>query len=79
MSFGALLHGVEATPQGSFDAEVILKNLRRRPEAERRILLERAVMDLIDRALSIAAESLSEDDLDILLVDIAGYQQRMRL
>ncbi len=79
MSFGAVLHGVEATPQGSFDAEVILKNLRRRPEAERRILLERAVMDLIDRALSIAAESLSEDDLDILLVDIAGYQQRMRL
>ena len=35
-------------------------------------------MDLVERALSFAAENLSDGAIKGLLTDIAGYQQRMR-
>ncbi len=73
-----LLHGLEATPQGRFSPPAALANLQRQPKAEHRRLVDRGIMDLIERALSYAVEEMSDADMDALLEEIAGYQQRLR-
>ncbi|MFZ5476585.1 MAG: hypothetical protein ACOZNI_07400 [Myxococcota bacterium] len=73
-----LFKGVEVSPQGQLPAQHVLKNLRKRPATERRRLLDRALTDLIDRALSLANEELSEEQLEELLEHVAGYQSKLR-
>ena len=69
---------VERGRGGAFSQDSAVENLSRRPESERRSLLDRAVMDLIERALSLAVEELPDAEVDALLQRIAGYQQRLR-
>ena len=76
--FGALFHGLSVNEEGAFSLDSAVENLSRRPESERRSLLDRAVMDLIERALSLAVEELPDAEVDALLQRIAGYQQRLR-
>lgn len=78
LAFAPLFHGVEVARNGRFDLEAAMRNLGRRPDAERRSLLDRGLMDLIERALSSAAAGLSEAELDEVLAAIAGYQARLR-
>jgi len=77
-AFGPLLHDSRVDAQGGFSGRALVDRLMRRPEAERRLLLDRCLMDLIERTLSAACEELPESALDALLEEIAGYQQRLR-
>ena len=70
--FGALFHGLSVDEEGAFSQDSAVENLSRRPESERRSLLDRAVMDLLERALSLAVEELPDAEVDALLQRIAG-------
>ena len=73
-----LFSHVNTNLEGRFDLGVILGNLRRLPEAERRTVLDAGLLDLVERALAYACETLPAPAVDELLVGIAGYQQRLR-
>lgn len=77
--FARLFHGVRVEEDGGLDEDQILANLEQRPQAERRSLLDRCMKDFIERALSTAAEELTDEALDTVLNEIAGYQQRLRM
>ena len=76
--YAALFHGVEVARDGQFSIPQAVANLNRRPDAEHRALLDRGIMDLIERALSFTVEELHADAVDALLEKIAGYQRRLR-
>jgi hypothetical protein len=76
--FAVLFHGVEARADGTFDIAQVKRNVGRRPKAEHRRLIDRGIMDLIERGLSYTVEELGDVAMDELLRDIAGYQQRLR-
>ncbi len=76
--FGPLLHGLQADRSGGFSAPMLVSRLNERPQGERRLLLDRCLSDLIERALGIAVEELPEAAVDAYLEEIAGYQQRLR-
>ena len=75
--FAALFGGIELQADGRLPVEPVLKNLRKRPVAEHRPLLQRASIDIIERALSLASEDLDEDQMDEVLEKVVGYQQRL--
>lgn len=75
----ALFSNVELLPGGRFPVERVLRNLKKRPEGERRHLLNRAMSDVIERCLSLADEALDQRGMERMLEQIAGYQQRMGL
>ncbi len=77
--FSLLYYQVESRRDGTINPNSILHNLRRRPAAEHRRLLNTGLLDLIERALSAACESLDDDSLDSVLERIAGYQQAIGL
>ena len=68
---------MEVERGGGLAADDLLANLRRRPEAEHRDLINRGVLDLIERALSTSVGELPEHAIEPLLQQIAGYQQRL--
>lgn len=74
--FAPLFKHVEVDEHAQLPPAILLKNLRKRPASEHRRLLNRGLGDLIERALSLADESLDGDQLDHLLEQIAGYQGR---
>ncbi len=76
--YAVLFHGVEARLDGTIDVAAVARNIRRRPESEHRGLLDRGIMDLIERGLSYAVEEVDDPSMDRLLQQIAGYQQRLR-
>ena len=73
-----LFSHVNTALDGRFDLGLILSNLRRLPEAERRTVLDASLLDLVERALAYACETLPAERIDDLLIGIAGYQQRLR-
>lgn len=75
-AFAPLFKHVEVDEHAHLPTHTVLKNLKKRPVSEHRRLLNRGLGDLIERALSLADESLSEDQLEHMLERIAGYQQR---
>ncbi len=77
--FSLLYYQVESRRNGTINPNSILHNLRRRPAAEHRRLLNTGLLDLIERALSAACEALDDDALDRVLESIAGYQQAIGL
>ncbi len=72
-----LFKNVEPSLDGRLPIAQVLKNLRRRPATEQRRLLDRALGDLIERALGAAGEALDEPRLESMLERIAGYQHRL--
>ena len=76
-AFAGLFIGVEAARDGAFAADRAMRNLNRRPDTERRSLLNQALKNLIERGLSVTFETVSEERLDAMLERIAGFQQRM--
>ncbi len=77
--FARLFQQVRVSADGSLDEEKIFENLQQRPASEQRSLLDRGMRNFIERALSTAAEELSDEALDTVLNEIAGYQQRLRM
>ena len=77
VAMAPLFASVELSKDGRLPTGQVVKNLRRRPVSEHRRLLNRALSDLIERALSVSDEVLDEDGLESMLEQIAGYQQRL--
>jgi len=77
--YAPLFRAVQVDDQGRMDIERLVKNLRKRPEGERRRLLNESIVDLVQRVLSTSVEELDEDQVDDMLERIAGYQQRLGL
>lgn len=77
--FALLLHDIRITEDAELPESVIYDHLAARPATEHRQLLNGALVDLIERALSNAADELPDEQLDPLLESIAGYRQRLGL
>lgn len=77
--FSALFASVRLRADGSVPARDVVRNLRSRPATEHRNLLRDGLLDLIERALSMAADELSDEAVDELLAQVAGYNQRIGL
>jgi hypothetical protein len=77
--FAPLLQDLVLSEHGALPPAGVVANLRGRPPTEHRRLLNDALVDLIDRALSSAADELPEEQLDDVLSAIAGYRQRLGL
>ena len=75
--YAILFHGLEVDREGQINVEGVVKNLKRRPPAEHRQLVNQGVLDLIERALSASVEELPEKAIEPLLIRIAGYQQQL--
>jgi hypothetical protein len=74
--YATLFSRVELHPTGRLPVERVLRNLRKRSNAEQRNLLNGALLDVADRCLQLASTSLTEDSLDALLQRVAGFQAR---
>lgn len=74
-----LFDGVRIGATGVLPAGDLLVNLRRRPGAEQRRMLNQGLLDLLDRALDKAADELEESRFDDALSKVMGYRQRMGL
>lgn len=75
--YSVLTRDLPVSEEGEVSEPMLLMNLRKRPAAEQHQLLHTALLDLIERGLSIAADNLSEDALDTLFDSVAGYRSRM--
>ena len=71
------MEGVKLHNTGALPVSVMIKNLRTRPPAEQRRLLNDCLTDLIDRALDKAADDLPEEILERLLQRVMGYRHRL--
>lgn len=77
--FAGLLDDVTAAEDGHIEPRLVLRNLADRPMTEHRRLLNEGLADLIERAMSIAADELDGDAVDAMLERVAGYRHRMGL
>ncbi len=74
-----IFDGIQVAEAGTLPPAEVISNLLARPVTEQRLLLNQALSDLIDRALSGAADQLPDEVVDALLEDTAGYRGRMGL
>jgi hypothetical protein len=75
--FAPILAELRVGRDGRLPAKDMLTNLMARPSTEHRQLLNQTLLDLIERALSAAADALSDELFDGVLERVAGYRQRM--
>jgi hypothetical protein len=73
--FGMLFQKLEANTDGSISATELLAHLYRRPPTEHRGLLNRALNDLIERALSVGSEEMGDDAMDDVYNAYAEFKQ----
>lgn len=73
--FGMLFQKLEANDDGSISATELLAHLYRRPPTEHRGLLNRALNDLIERALSVGSEEMGDDAMDDVYNAYADFKQ----
>lgn len=76
-AFAPLFKGVDVSLDGRMARDTLLRNLKKRPAGEQRRLVNRALGDLIERALGAAGEALDDGALERMLERIAGYQKRL--
>ena len=77
--FASLFVSVAADDDGNAPAAGLMKNLRKRPATEHRRFLNRALADLIERAMNLGAENLDDEQVDAFLEGCVGYQSRLGL
>lgn len=78
--FAVLFHDVALGDEGALPVSRILRNLASRPSTEHRLLLNDGLIDLIERALSLANDELTDDDaIEGVLEATAGYRQKIGL
>ncbi|MFK7929072.1 MAG: hypothetical protein AB8H79_12840 [Myxococcota bacterium] len=75
----ALFSNLNAENDGSLPEASLLRNLRQRPPTEHRRMLNQGLLNLIERALSMAVEELPDEAIDAVLENVAGYRQRLGL
>jgi len=72
-----LFQSAAVDSKGRMGATAILKNVERRPEAQQRALVTKGLANLVDRTLARCAEGLDEQHMERMLVQVAGYRQRL--
>ncbi|MCB9745908.1 MAG: DUF4388 domain-containing protein [Alphaproteobacteria bacterium] len=78
--YSDIFRSVEADREGTAAPEPLIANLKRRMPSEHRHVLNRALGDLIERAMNVAADSLEDDDaIDAVMERYLGYRQRLGL
>lgn len=77
--YAALLQDVQIDDQGRIPEIAVLENLQTRPPSEHRQLINETLVDIIERALSSAADELPDETFDHVLESVAGYRQRLGL
>lgn len=77
--YSALFSTLEIPDSGQLPPDELIANLQARPPSEQRLLLNQALSDLIERALSTVADELPEDVIDAVLEKSAGYRGRLGL
>lgn len=77
--YTALLHDLSVSEDGEIAADEVLGNLAGRPPSEHRQLMNSALKNVIERALSSSADELPEEAFDELYESVAGYNQRLGL
>ena len=77
--FASLFVGLTAGSDGTAAPAAMLQNLRKRPATEHRRYLNRALADLIERAMNMGAENLDDEHVDAFLEKCVGYQARLGL
>ncbi|MCB9679013.1 MAG: FHA domain-containing protein [Alphaproteobacteria bacterium] len=77
--YGGLFDGLELE-EASLPSGWVLDAIEARPEAERRTVLNRALLDLVDSATDRACTLLPEDEVDAVLARMAalGYRNHLR-
>lgn len=75
--FNALFRSVDARKDGALAVEGVLRNLRERPRTEHRQLVHRGVEDLMERALTLSCEELSDEVADDLTERVLGFQRQL--
>ena len=75
--FASLFQSVELSNSCRLPAERVLVNLKTLPPNEQRLYLNQALIDLIERALSVARQELPPHALDGLRNEVIGYRQRL--
>lgn len=76
--YATLMHDLTVTERGGLPGPLLLRNLFSRPPTEHRQLLHNSLVDIIERALSFAADELPEEHFDRVLETVAGYRHRLR-
>jgi len=76
-AYNFLFDSVTVSPNGSMPEQRVLSNLQSKPVSEQRRALHQAVLDLISRALSLAADELNESEIDHVLNQTQGYRKRL--
>lgn len=77
--FATILAEVRVTVDGTLPEEQVLDHLYSRPQTEHRQLIKNAMLDIIERALSSAADELPDEQFDSVFENVAGYRGRMGL
>ncbi len=77
--FVALLTGLRISEEGALPTGRLLANLYARPVEEHRRLINDGLLDLMERALSKAADELPDELFDAVYENVAGYKQRLGL
>jgi hypothetical protein len=77
--YASVLHDLRIDEAGELPTDQVMRNLQGRPPTEHRQLLNNGLVDLIERALSSAADELPEEVFDEVLGSVAGYRQRLGL
>ena len=75
----ALLNGLIVAEDGALPSGRVLANLYARPVEEHRRLINDGLLDLMERALSKAADELPDELFDAVYESVAGYKQRLGL
>jgi len=77
--FTSILAKLEVTQEGTLPEEQLLEHLYARPPTEHRQLIHNAMLDIIERVLSSAADELPDEQFDNVFENVAGYRGRMGL
>jgi hypothetical protein len=75
--FFQMLGAVAQDIHGQLSLESLQHSLSMQSPAQRRRMLERGLLDLIERTLDLCAEQLDEQSMDRLLEEVAGFHQRL--
>ncbi|MBT3218725.1 MAG: hypothetical protein HN348_06505 [Proteobacteria bacterium] len=75
--FATLFHSVVLPSTCRLPAERLSTNLKTLPPKEQRLYLNQALIDLIERSLSIARQELPPHALDKLRNEVIGYRHRL--
>ncbi len=77
--FSTILSDLRIGETGELPEEQVLDHLYARPASEHRQLIKNAMLDIIERALSSAADELPDEQFDSVFEKVAGYRGRMGL